>query len=200
MQSKVVNQVNAGFFVRLAAYLVDSLIVGAALMVVRIPIWISSISNPDNIMVRDFIFSYSIADILYYLLTAIYFIMLTYKSGATIGKKVFHLRVVSREERNLTLFEVAFRETVGRFLSALILNVGYILVGTTGEKRGLHDMLSDTEVIYYHEEKVYVETPVYCSSSNDNGVYMAASYGMPVVKQEEENEVLVEEPAEEEKF
>lgn len=178
MQNKPVNQVNAGFFVRLAAYIVDCLIVGIGLLVVRIPVWISSITSPDNIVVRDLIFQYSIYDMACYALTAAYFIILTYKTGATVGKKIFHMRVVSIEEREMTLFEVAYRETIGRFLSALIINAGYIMVGVSKEKRGLHDRLSDTEVIYYHEEKVYKETPVYAHEEMQESTYTPASYGL----------------------
>lgn len=176
MQNKSDNQLHAGFFVRLAAYLLDSLIVGVALLVVRIPFWISSIASPDNIVVRSLIFDYSIADIVIYVLGALYFIILTYKTGATIGKKMLHLRVVSTEDRKMSLFEVVYRETVGRFLSALVANVGYFMIGIHKDKRGLHDLLSDTEVIYYHEKKIYVDAEIH---EVDAGAkeYVAANYG-----------------------
>lgn len=179
MQNRTDNQVPAGFFVRLAAYLLDSLIVGAALLLVRIPLWISSWVSPDNIIVRDFIFEYSVADILIYILGVLYFIILTYKTGTTVGKKVLNLRVVSVEERKMTLFEVAFRETVGRFLSALILNVGYIMIGVQKEKRGLHDLLSDTRVVYCHEKTVQIETPVVVKETAEAVEYAPAEYGQP---------------------
>lgn len=179
MQNRTDNQVPAGFFVRLAAYLLDSLIVGAALLLVRIPLWISSWVSPDNIIVRDFIFQYSVADILIYILGVLYFIILTYKTGTTLGKKVLHLRVVSAEDRKMTLFEVVFRETVGRFLSGLILNVGYIMIGVEKEKRGLHDLLSDTRVVYCHEKTVYIETPVMIKETAEAGEYAPIDYGQP---------------------
>ena len=178
MQNKPVNQVNAGFFVRLAAYLLDLLIVGTALLAVKIPFWIASIANPQNIMARDFIFSYSAQDIILYVLGVSYFIILTYKNGATIGKKVLHLKVISVEERKLSLFEVIYRETIGRFLSALIINIGYFMVGVQEDKRGLHDILSDTEVIYYHEKNVYLETPVQ-EKKMGSLEYMPATYETP---------------------
>ena len=88
----------AGFFVRLAAYLIDWLIVGVVLaVVVRFPIWISTLIVPDNIVVRDLIFQYSIKDIVIYVLRALYFILLTYKTGATVGKMALHIKVVSAE-------------------------------------------------------------------------------------------------------
>ena len=179
MHNRPENQVNAGFFVRLAAYLVDCLIVWIALLVVRIPIAASSVMKSDSFLTRDLIFSYSIEDILCYLLSAAYFILLTYHTGATIGKRLLNLRVVSKEDRKLTLFEVAFRETVGRFLSELILNVGYIMVGLHKEKLGLHDMLSDTEVIYWHTKKIEVESPIEEQFVAGKTAYAPADY-MPV--------------------
>ena len=61
----------------------------------------------------------------------------------------------------MTFFEVVFRETVGRFLSALILSIGYIMIAVDKQKRGLHDILSDTNVVYYHEKKVYTHADVH---------------------------------------
>lgn len=161
MQNRSDNRIYAGFFVRLAAYLIDLLIVGAAMLVVKLPVWITSIANPDNFLVRDFIFQYSIKDIVFYLMQVTYFILMTFFTGSTLGKKLFQIRVVSAEERKMTFFEVAFRETVGRFLSALILSIGYLVILVDKNKRGLHDILSDTNVVYYHERKVYTHADVH---------------------------------------
>ena len=161
MQNRSDNRIYAGFFVRLAAYLTDIIIVWCAMLVIRIPVWVTSVTSPNNFFVRDFIFQYSIKDILFYLMQAAYFILLTYFTGSTLGKKIFQIRVVSAEERKMTFFEVAFRETVGRFLSALILSIGYIMIAVDKQKRGLHDILSDTNVVYYHEKKVYIHADIH---------------------------------------
>ena len=158
MQTNTKDQVYAGFFVRLTAFLVDMIIVNAALLVIRIPMWILSLNSPDNVLVRDFIFQYSMVDIVCYLLTVLYFTLLTYYTGATLGKKLFQLRVVSVEDRKMTFFEVLYRESIGRFLSGVIMNLGYLLILAQKEHRGIHDLLADTSVIYYHEKKVYVHT------------------------------------------
>lgn len=160
MQNKADDQVNAGFFVRLAAHLIDSVIVSVALFFVRIPFWVSSWISPDNLIIRDLIFTYSIKDIILYVLSAAYFIVLTYKSGATIGKKLLHLKVISAEDRKMTLFEVIYRETIGRFLAGLLLNIGYLMVATHEQKRGWHDLISDTQVVYCHNKVVVVSTPI----------------------------------------
>lgn len=161
MQTKTNNQVYAGFFVRLAAYLIDWLVVGIALLAVKVPMWISSVVNPNNLLVRDFIFKYSIADIVIYVLMVTYFILPTYYAGRTLGKRLLQLKVISVEEdRHMTFFEVVYRETVGRFLSSILLGVGYLMIVIDKQKRGIHDLLSDTKVIYYHEKKEPVQTPI----------------------------------------
>lgn len=160
MQTKTNHQVYAGFFVRLAAYIIDWLIVGIALLAVRIPIWFSSVAYPGNLLVRDFIFKYSIADIVTYLLTVTYFVLLTYYTGRTLGKRLLQLRVISEEDRPMTFFEVVYRETVGKFLSGVILGVGYLMIGIDRKKRGIHDLLADTNVIYFHEKNEPAQTPI----------------------------------------
>lgn len=161
MQNKTDNLVYAGFFVRFAAYIADMLIVSAALLLVRLPVWFTGIINPGNFLVKDFVFKYSVADMLFYVLASAYFILLTYYTGSTLGKKLFNIRVISSEGRKYTFFEIVFRETVGRFLAKIVLFAGYIMAGLDKRKRGLHDMLSDTCVIYCHERRVYVAPPVY---------------------------------------
>ncbi len=153
------ERVYAGFFVRLAAYVIDWLIVGAALLVIKIPIWISVFWGGSFLM-DDFIFRYSAYDILIYLLKVVYFVLLTYYTGATLGKKLMNIAVVSEEDRKPTFFEIVYRESVGKFLSGLVFSVGYIIIGLDKKKKGLHDHLADTCVIYRHKKMVYVAAPV----------------------------------------
>ena len=142
------TEIKAGFFVRLAAYCIDMIIVAAALLVFRVPFWIIAIFNSDSILLRDFVFDYSIKDMFFYVLQALYFIILTYKTGSTVGKKLLCLQVVSDGEEQLKLFNVIYRETVGRFLSSIIWCAGYFMIGIRNDKKSLHDILSDTKVVY----------------------------------------------------
>ncbi len=168
MQDNTDNLVYAGFFVRLAAYITDMAIVSVILLAVRIPIWFSRIFNSQNILVRDLFFKYSFADILFYVLTATYFVLLTYFTGSTIGKKLFNIKVICAEERKFTFFEILFRETFGRFLSEIIIYIGYIIAGADRQKRGLHDLLSDTCVIYCHARNNYNKQPVNYNGQSGN--------------------------------
>lgn len=143
------NVVYAGFFPRLAAYLVDIIIIGIALASLKFPMWIFSLFNPDFILLRPVLFKFSTWDVILYLLSALYFVLLTYFKGATIGKFLMRLQVVSdtSDDGKISLIDVVYRETIGRYLSGLLL-IGYIFIAATEDKRSLHDILCNTHVVY----------------------------------------------------
>ncbi len=157
------NQVRAGFFVRLAAYLIDEIIVGAGVIALKVLFFFVTLALPGSLLKQNFIFEYSVVDIILYAVGVTYFILFTYCTGSTVGKKLFHLQVVSVEDRKVTLFEVIYRETVGRFLSGLVLSIGYFLVVVHKEKKALHDLLSDTQVVYnlkYGKKEIPSDVPL----------------------------------------
>lgn len=153
--------VYAGFFVRLSAYIIDCIIVGIALLIIRIPKFIIYMINPDIFLVKPILFKFSIFDIVIYLLGLTYFVLMTYYCGGTLGKKLFKLKVCKAADEKLSLFTVIYRESIGRYLSGLILFIGYIMIGIDSKKRALHDILSDTLVVYNIE-------PIYVSNNNDD--------------------------------
>ena len=150
----------AGFFVRLSAYIIDCIIVGIALLIIRIPKIIIYMMNPDVFFLKPMLFEFSIFDVVIHLCGITYFILMTYYCGGTLGKKLLNLKVCKANDEKLSLFTVVYRESIGRYLSGLILFIGYIIIGVDSKKRGLHDMLSDTLVVYDIE-------PVYISNNDD---------------------------------
>ena len=146
----------AGFWVRLAAYAIDSVIVFAGLLVVRLIFAGIEMAGGDAITGTDILFHYSLKDMVLYFLKVLYFIAFTYLTGTTLGKRAMNLCVVSKNpDEKLTLLNVVYRETVGRFLCSLPVNIGYIVAGLDPEKRGFHDMLCDTRVVYLKKVKVW---------------------------------------------
>ncbi len=144
MQNQLESRAYAGFFVRLVAYGIDMLAASIVVGMVKIPFSIAASGGADFLK-RNFIFEYSVLDVLGYVGVAAYFVLLTYFAHTTIGKMLFHLEVVS--EKKWTFVNVLYRETIGRFLSSL-LNIGYLAVIVQKEKQGFHDMLCDTHVVY----------------------------------------------------
>ena len=146
----------AGFWVRAAAYCIDRSVVFVGLLLVRI---LLSVVAGGALSGRNILFHYTWKDIILYVLQVTYFVLFTYYTGTTLGKKAMNLRVVNEDgSQKLNLIDVIYRETVGRFLCGLSVGIGYIMAGVDREKRGLHDMLCDTRVIYAKKVKVY---PVY---------------------------------------
>ena len=137
----------AGFGPRAAAYLLDRLILALALGFIRVPSMLASLFGGGAFTFRAFLFQYSALDVLCWVLSCVYFILLTYCTGSTLGKKVMRLRVESADGEPLRLIDVIYRETVGRFLSGIFC-LGYLMILADREKRGFHDWLCATRVVY----------------------------------------------------
>lgn len=138
----------AGFFSRLAAFLIDSILVGVGLWIVKFPVWLAKLAVGDNVLFHPFLFQFTIFDVIYYLLTVTYFVLTTYYCGATVGKHLMKIKVVDVEGQKLSFMSVLIRETVGRYLSAMIIYIGYIIAGVDERKQGLHDKIADTCVVH----------------------------------------------------
>ena len=151
----------AGFWVRLAAYVIDSIIVFFGLLFVRL--FLSGIMSvlSDTWIGGNILFHYTLKDILLYGFQVLYFILCTYLTSTTLGKRAMNLRVVSADGQKLTILNIVYRETIGRFLCSLSVGIGYIIAGVDREKRGLHDILCDTRVIYAKRVKVIPVYPRY---------------------------------------
>ena len=158
MQNSYSNENYAGFWVRLAAYVIDSVIVAIGLLFVRLA-WIGiGALISGTILDENVLFHYSLKDIVLYIFNVMYFVLLTWCTGTTIGKRLMNLRVVPADRNEkLSFVDVLYRETVGRFLGGISIWIGYIIVGIDKEKRGFHDMLCDTRVVYEKKVKTYPE-------------------------------------------
>jgi uncharacterized RDD family membrane protein YckC len=64
---------------------------------------------------------------------------------ATLGKMIFGMKVTDLNGNRIS-FERATGRHFAKFLSAIILCIGYIMVGFSDRKQGLHDLLAGTLV------------------------------------------------------
>lgn len=135
-----------GFWIRLLAYMIDLFVIGLVIWLAGFTIEGLGQLSARSIWRRDLIFTYSLADFCQVLACCAYFTIMTFMTGATIGKTLLHLKVISQNGEKLKLLQVIYRETIGRYISAFLF-LGYIIAGTDSRKRGFHDMLSDTYVV-----------------------------------------------------
>jgi uncharacterized RDD family membrane protein YckC len=86
--------------------------------------------------------------ITYVAITLGYWVYLTYKHGATPGKKIMGLKVISDgPSPALSFRSVILRETIYRFISAIVLGLGYITVNWNEKRLTWHDRLAGTRVV-----------------------------------------------------
>lgn len=129
----------AGFWIRWAALFVDNLIL-------LIPnSLLNFLMGEDSQKAFQFF--------LLLLLTSAYHIILIHKYQMTIGKMVVGIQVVSDTSERLSLQKIILRETIGKFLSGATLGVGFLMIGFTKKKQGLHDMIAGSTVVYKNPEK-----------------------------------------------
>lgn len=120
-------------------------------------------------------------------------IFAAFESGgwqATPGKRLMGLRVTDMNGERLT-FGRATGRYFAKILSGLLFCIGYIMVGVTEKKQGLHDRLADTLVLYGKagEEGPHrpstAEPPI--SQRNDNFVVRSANARKRVMAGFDEN-------------
>lgn len=148
-----------GFWMRFLAYFIDQLILGIVAgplyFIVVFPRLLPIIGDaerngePSPEMIGAIVGAAITYACLILIGTWLYEALLTCSSWqGTIGKKVLRLKVTDEAGNR-----IGFGRSTGRFfakiLSHLILYIGYIMVGFTDRKRGLHDMIAGTLVMKY---------------------------------------------------
>jgi uncharacterized RDD family membrane protein YckC len=137
-----------GFWRRVVAYLIDGILLSIGFRIVGSLVGIAM--YPVDPAKFDFDeFAAQVDGIQLVLLAAswLYFaLMESSPRGATVGKMAVGLRVVDLQGNRLT-FGRATGRFFAKFISAVILMLGYLMVAFDDRKRGLHDMIAATLVV-----------------------------------------------------
>jgi uncharacterized RDD family membrane protein YckC len=147
--------VYAGFWKRVAAYLIDAFVIGIVTQVVQLVVMglffgisASSMSNPENMFASGTGILFVVALYLVPLaMNAAYYAAFHASSKqATLGKMAVGIKVVRTDGTRISL-----ARGVGRFfatiLSSLIIGIGFLMAAFTERKQALHDMVCDTLVV-----------------------------------------------------
>lgn len=133
----------AGFWIRVGAMLVDSVAVTLLQFVLGflLSMAISTLIELDDTAMEFVIGLFGTA------IGIAYYVYFTGYGGQTPGKMALKLRVIRTDGTGIGYRRAFLREVVGKFLSGILLGIGYLMVGFDRKKQGLHDRIADTYVI-----------------------------------------------------
>ena len=129
----------AGFWIRLAAWLIDFLVLLVVGGVVAGLIGLGFDGNFPEDLLDQSDFPTIVAGILYVTVGVAVW-------STTAGKRMLGLYVL-RPDGSKVGFGRAFARYFAHTLSAMVLFIGYVLIGIRADKRGLHDLICDTVVV-----------------------------------------------------
>lgn len=142
------NQRYGGFWLRVLAYVIDAIVLNAAFFAIGAIVGVDMIPiDPTKLDTAEDLPNMGLFELIALAVTWLYFaLMESSPRGATIGKMALGLRVVD-EQGNRISFARATGRFFAKFVSGIILLIGYLMVAFTERKRGLHDMMAGTLVI-----------------------------------------------------
>jgi uncharacterized RDD family membrane protein YckC len=142
----------AGFWIRVVAYIIDSVILGIPTGIVfaffggGMAALVKPGQDPSTVNVAAILGALSTLLLVVVAMHFAYHVFLeSSEKQATVGKMVLGLKVTDMNGRRISIGRAAGR-TLSKILSS-ILYVGFIMVGLTEKKQGLHDMIAGTLVV-----------------------------------------------------
>ncbi|MEN8730267.1 MAG: RDD family protein, partial [Desulfuromonadales bacterium] len=139
------NQPKAGFWIRVVATLLDSFLLCIVqfvlTMIISLVIGFMGVAVVEDPAVSFIIWLFGTTISLGY---AVFFIGYC---GQTPGKMALRIKVVRTDDSQLTYGRAVKREVLGKFVSSILLGIGYLMVAFDQRKQGLHDKIADTYVI-----------------------------------------------------
>ncbi len=117
-----------GFWIRLAAELIDQAIIVLAILVLGLIISLTQ-------------FAWALA------VPVIAYLVYKHLKCQTPGRKLLKIKVVNAKGEDVGFWRGAFRETLAKFVSAIFFYLGFFWISWDKRKRGWHDHLAGTFVV-----------------------------------------------------
>lgn len=132
----------AGFWIRLAAAILDSIIIGIITTFIGFLVYGELPQNDEPSAVNFLSFLYAL-------------LLPVFWRGYVIGKKLMGVRIVQKNGKDVTIINMLLRLIVGGLVYALTLGIGAVvsafMVGMREDKRSIHDLIAGTKVIHDEE-------------------------------------------------
>ncbi|MDT8441607.1 MAG: RDD family protein [Desulfuromonadales bacterium] len=135
----------AGFWLRLVAYLLDSFIIGAVqlILTVALTLTIGALGSLDGQGGATSM----IVSLFGVVLGLGYAVFFTGYCGQTPGKMALRIKVIHVDGSPVSYGRAALREIPAKFISGILLGIGYLMIAFDDKKQGLHDRIANTYVI-----------------------------------------------------
>ncbi|NSL52747.1 RDD family protein [Calidifontibacillus erzurumensis] len=147
----------AGFWIRVGAWFLDflillipSIIIDYLSFQIAKPMDMGYWAYQFNLNTPTWTSYDTLSTLLSTIFCAIYFGWMTSKYQGTLGKLIVGLRIIGEDGRAIT-----FARAIGRYFSYILSSffmIGFIMVGLTKKKQGLHDKICKTYVIYKQQD------------------------------------------------
>lgn len=144
----------AGFWLRFVAFIIDAIVLGFVGFAVTLPFMASIRMNmfmhggpprPEDFAPMVGMFGRLV--VIRIVINWLYYALLQSSAWqATLGKKALGLEVTDLQGRRIS-FGRATGRFFAKFLSLMIVFIGFLMIGFTERKQGLHDILAGTLVI-----------------------------------------------------
>jgi uncharacterized RDD family membrane protein YckC len=132
-----------GFWKRLLAYIIDYMIIIIPLYILYI-LFQLLLGKPFNVFgIKELLFYYSAIIVIVWLYDSLFW---NSKFQATPGKMILGMKVTDLAGQRLS-FKKASLRWVGKLISFLMFGLGFLIIGFTEKKQGLHDFIAQTVVI-----------------------------------------------------
>lgn len=149
------NPTYAGFWLRLAAALIDAILISIVNSIIMAPLLGQTLSlairaESDSLTEFDLISwltTFALSNLVVTILGWLYFaLMESSQVQGTLGKKILGLQVTTMDGQRIG-FGRATGRYFGKILSSFILMIGFVMAAFTEKKQALHDLLAGTLVV-----------------------------------------------------
>lgn len=137
----------AGFWIRFVAAVVDSALVLAAQLALGFALGLATTMITGGLSQQGGFMFGVVTWFPGMLLSMVYYVFFTGYCGQTPGKMAIRVKVIRTDGSEIGYGRAFLREVPGKFLSGLILGIGYLMIGFDAQKQGLHDKIASTYVI-----------------------------------------------------
>ncbi|MFA9200728.1 MAG: RDD family protein [Cypionkella sp.] len=152
-----------GFWIRVAAYLIDAILLGAVGGVIGMLLGVGFLgaAGADPADANALAGTQLVVNLISIVLGWLYFALMESSARqATVGKMALGLTVT-----DLDGGRIGFGRATGRYfakwISAIIIGIGFIMVAFTERKQGLHDLIASTLVLKARPGEAHTSAEVF---------------------------------------